>query len=181
MIGTGAMSDPYLHLEKKMTLTTYDETLCSRIEPNVCTTAKRIEVLNRMKEEGIPTVVWMTPILPFINDTEENIRSLLNACQKAGVYGIVTFGVGLTLRDGDRQYYYQNLDKYFPGLKQKYIQTYGNAYELPVLHEKELMSLIRRECEKAGMEWQSAKLFDYLHQFEDKGAGEQISLFDLNF
>ena len=56
------------------------------LEPNVCTTARRIEVLNILKEEGIPTIVWMTPILPFINDTEENILSLLDECRKAGVF-----------------------------------------------------------------------------------------------
>lgn len=225
MIGTGGMSDPYLHLEKKlqltrrclelidaygfgaavqtksdlilrdldllrrinrktkcvvqMTLTTYDESLCRLIEPNVCTTAERIRVLNIMKEEGIPTIVWMTPILPFINDTQENIQELLAACRHAKVYGIVTFGVGLTLRDGDRQYFYQKLDQHFPGVKQQYIRTYGDAYELPVPREKELFQLIRRECENAGIEWRSEKLFEYMHQFVDKQAGKQLTLFDL--
>mgnify|MGYP003517765627 FL=1 len=224
MIGTGAMSDPYLHLEKKlqltrrclerideygygltiqtksdmilrdldllksinrktkcvvqMTLTTYDESLCRILEPNVCTTARRIEVLNIMRDEGIPTIVWLTPVLPFINDTEENIQSLLNECRKADVHGIMTFGIGVTLRDGDRQYFYQKLDQYFPGMKERYIKTYGNAYELPVPKEKKLMELVCRECNEAGIEWRSGKLFEYMHQFEDKLAGEQLTLFD---
>lgn len=223
MIGTGAMSDPYLHAEKELrltrrclelidrygyglaiqtksdmilrdldllksihqktkcvvqiTLTTFDENLCRVLEPHVCTTARRIEVLNILKEEGIPTIVWMTPILPFINDTEENILGLLRECRNAGVYGIMTFGIGQTLRDGDRQYFYGKLDKYFPGMKERYIKTYGDAYELPVLNHRELMRMVRRECEKAGMEWQSDKLFAYMHRFEDKQAGEQLSLF----
>ena len=58
----------------QMTLTTYDEDLCPILEPNVCTTARRVEVLDIMRQEGIPTVVWMTPILPFINDTRENVE-----------------------------------------------------------------------------------------------------------
>lgn len=223
MIGTGAMSDPYLHLEKnlrltrrclelideygyglsiqtksdmilrdldllkrinrktkcvvQMTLTTYEEDLCRILEPQVCTTKRRIEVLNIMKEEGIPTIVWMTPILPFINDTKENIQHLLEECQKAEVYGIMTFGIGVTLRDGDRQYFYQKLDQHFPGMKERYIRTYGNAYELPVPQEKELMNLVRRECIKAGMEYRTNQLFEYMHRFEDKLAGEQLSLF----
>ena len=223
MIGTGAMSDPYLHLEKnlrltrrclelideygyglsiqtksdmilrdldllkrinrkikcvvQMTLTTYEEDLCRILEPQVCTTKRRIEVLNIMKEEGIPTIVWMTPILPFINDTKENIQQLLEECQKAEVYGIRTFGIGVTLRDGDRQYFYQKLDQHFPGMKERYIRTYGNAYELPVPQEKELMNLVRRECIKAGMEYRTNQLFEYMHRFEDKLAGEQLSLF----
>ena len=224
MIGTGAMSDPYLHLEKEygltrrclelideygyglaiqtksdmilrdldllksinsktkcvvqITLTTYDENLCRILEPNVCTTARRIEVLNILKDEGIPTIVWMTPILPFINDTEENIRGLLNECRKARVYGIITFGIGVTLRDGDRQHFYQKLDEHFPGMKERYIKTYKEAYELPVPQEKKLMNLVRQECMEAGIEWRSDKLFEYMHQFEDKQAEEQLTLFD---
>ncbi|MCF2671270.1 radical SAM protein [Butyricicoccus pullicaecorum] len=223
MIGTGAMSDPYLPLERElrltrrclelidaydfglsiqtksdlilrdldllksinrktkcvvqMTLTTYDEALCRILEPHVCTTARRIEVLKQMQEAGIPTIVWLTPILPFLNDTEENIRHLLDACRDAGVYGVVTFGIGVTLRDGDRQYFYQKLDEHFPGMKERYIQTYGSAYMLPSPRERELMALVRRECERAGIEWRTDALFAYMQQFEDKQAGEQLRLF----
>ena len=223
MIGTGAMSDPYLHLEKdlrltrrclelideydfglaiqtksdmilrdldllrsihrktkcvvQITLTTYDDELCKILEPNVCPTSRRIEVLNILKEEGIPTIVWMSPILPFINDTKENIGSILEACKRANVYGILTFGIGLTLRDGDRQYYYKKLDEHFPGLKEKYRQTYGNDYELPVPKAGELYDFFIRECKASGMEWDADKLFAYMHEFEDKQAGEQMSLF----
>ena len=173
MIGTGGMSDPYLHAEKKlgltrrclelideygfgaaiqtksdlilrdldllkrinsktkcvvqMTLTTYEEDMCRLIEPNVCTTRRRAEVLEILRDEGIPTVCWMTPILPFINDTQENIRGLLEYCSRAKTYGILTFGMGVTLRDGDRQYFYRKLDAHFPGLREKYVKTYGDA------------------------------------------------------
>ena len=223
MIGTGSMSDPYLHLEEKlgltrrcielidaygfglaihtksdlilrdldllksinqktkcvvqMTLTTFDEMLCKKLEPNVCTTARRIEVLNIMKEEGIPTVVWMTPILPFINDTKDNIQHLLDACKQADVYGIITFGLGLTLRDGDRQYFYRKLDEHFPGVKEQYINRYGNAYELPIPKERELYAMLQQECKAAGMEWRSDVIFDYMRWFEDRQTGEQLSLF----
>lgn len=147
------------------------------MEPNVCPTSRRIEVLNILKEEGIPTIVWMSPILPFINDTKENIGSILEACKRANVYGILTFGIGLTLRDGDRQYYYKKLDQHFSGLKEKYRQTYGNAYELPVPNARELYNYFVRECKASGMEWDEDKLFAYMHAFEDKQAGEQMSLF----
>lgn len=109
------------------------------------TTKRRIEVLNILRDEGIPTIVWMTPILPFINDTEENIQGLLKACKNARVYGILTFGIGVTLRDGDRQYFYQKLDEHFPGVKEQYIKTYKEAYELPVPQEKKLMGIVREE------------------------------------
>lgn len=108
----------------QMTLTTYDEELCRKIEPHVSTTRERFEVLMRCKELGIPTLVWMTPILPFINDTRENIEGLLDYCLLAGVRGILVFDVGVTLREGDREYFYQALDRDFPGIRQKYISTY---------------------------------------------------------
>lgn len=222
MIGTGAMSDPYLHAEEhlrltrsclelidryeygiaiqtksarilrdmdllekinrrtkavvQMTLTTYDEALCRKIEPNVSTTKERFEVLLKCREVGIPTIVWMTPILPFINDTEENIRGLLDYCVQADVKGIIFFGIGLTLREGDREYFYQALDRDFPGMKEQYIRTYGNAYELPSPREKELSKMIREICREYGMMCTPEECFSYLKVFPEKYT--QLSLFD---
>lgn len=162
----------------QITLTTSDEDLCRILEPGVCTTKRRIEVLRILKEEGISTLVWMTPILPFLNDTKENIGGILDACAREKVYGIMNFGIGLTLRDGDRQYFYRKLDQHFPGLKQRYVETYGNAYELPVPEEKKLMAFLIDFCRKNKMEWRSEELFAYLHRFEDRQEGKQLSLFD---
>ena len=221
MIGTGAMSDPYMHCEEKLgltrrcleviarrgfgaaiqtksdrvlrdldlfedinreakcvvqlTLTTWDEGLCRLVEPKVCTTARRVEVLQTLRERGVPTLVWLSPLLPFLNDTEENVLSILRACKDAGVKGIVCFGMGLTLRDGDREYYYAALDRHFPGLKRRYIETYGNAYELPSPNEKRLMSLFTRFCEENKMLCTPEDCFAYLRTLPEKY--EQTSLF----
>lgn len=221
MIGTGSMSDPYMHCEEKlglmrkclevilrhgfgvaiqtksdrilrdidlldeinqktkcvvqMTLTTYNDELCGIIEPNVCNTKRRIEVLMEMQKRGIPTVVWLTPILPFINDTEENVRAIVEACAAAGVKGIICFDMGLTLRDGDREYYYAALDKHFPGLKQKYIERYGNAYQLASPNSKKLMALFRSKCIENGMMYKPDECFRYLGKFPEKY--EQMSMF----
>ena len=217
MIGTGAMTDPYMHCEEQlgmmrqclelidrydfgvavqtksdrilrdldllkkinnktktvvqMTLTTYDEDFCKILEPKVCTTKRRVEVLNIMRDNGIPTVVWLDPILPFINDTEENIRGILDYCVEAKVYGIICFGMGLTLRDGNREYFYEKLDEHFPGLKKKYQQKYGLAYEINSEHNKELMRIFYEVCREHGIESNPNRNFDYLHIFEDKLAG----------
>lgn len=161
----------------QMTLTTYDEELCKILEPNVCTTARRFEVLEVMRDNGIPTVVWMTPILPFINDTRENIEGLLEYCVRAGVYGIITFGMGVTLREGDREYFYAALDKHFPGMRQRYHQKYGYAYEVPSDRSTELMKLLKARCKEAGIVCDTGKIFEYMHAYpEDKGY-EQMRLF----
>ena len=223
MIGTGAMSDPYMHCEEElrltrkcleiirdnefglaiqtksdrilrdidllteinqnakcvvqMTLTTYDDELCSILEPNVCNTKRRIEVLKKMKERGIPTIVWLTPILPFINDTVENITSILNECVRVGVKGVIDFGMGLTLREGDREYYYAALDKYFPGLKERYIKQYGNAYEIPSPNAKELYKCFRSICRDNGLMYKPDECFKYMQELPEKYT--QMSLFDL--
>ena len=152
----------------QMTLTTYDEELCKKIEPNVSTTRQRFEVLMECKKRGIPTLVWMTPILPFINDTAENIRGLLEYCLQAEVKGIMFWGMGVTLRDGDREYFYHALDQKFPGLRQKYIHTYGNAYELPSPHTEELTQMIWNTCREHGIMCMPEKCFSYLHQYPEK-------------
>lgn len=161
----------------QMTLTTYDESLCKIVEPNVSTTKERFEALLQFKKAGIPTVVWLSPILPFINDTEDNIRGILDYCIKAGVKGVICFGMGVTLREGDREYFYRALDQHFPGLKRKYINTYGNAYEVPSPNNKVLMKLFREICKENGIMSNPDACFSYLHEFPEKY--EQMSLFDI--
>lgn len=162
----------------QMTLTTYDTKLSKIIEPNVCETQRRIEVLNILKEAGIPTVVWLCPILPFINDTEENLMPILEACAKANVKGIIHFNMGLTLREGDREYYYQKLDEYFPGLKQRYMIKYGNDYELLSPYSRQLKKILETFCQKHHILYDEKEIFTYMNTFEEKQKTEQISLFD---
>ena len=161
MIGTGAMTDPYLPLEKEL-----------------CLTRKWAEVLDILRDEGIPTVVWLCPILPFINDTEENIRGVMDYAVRAKVYGVLNFGMGVTLRDGDRQYFYEKLEQHFPGLRRKYIENYGNAYEVDSPSGKKLMSVFYQICRENGLECSINRIFAWLHTFEEKNTASQIELSD---
>ncbi len=160
----------------QMTLTTYDEALCKVIEPKVCTTKRRYEVLKALQEAGIPTVVWMTPLLPFINDTKENVTGILDYCKDAGVKGILTFGVGMTLRAGNREYYFKKLDEHFPGLKREYMRRYGGAYGLKSPNNASLSRLIRNFCRKNDMLYGEKEIFSYVWEFPEYN--EQISIFD---
>jgi DNA repair photolyase len=161
----------------QMTLTTFDENLCRKIEPNVCTTKERFETLLRMREAGIPTVVWLCPILPFINDTSDNLSGILEYCVRAGVYGIVCPDIGMTLREGSRDYFYQQLDGSFPGLKAKYMQIYGDKYMLESLDASNLMSLFRQRCARNGIAHDHRQIFTYLRTFEEKPQDRQLELF----
>jgi len=223
MIGTGAMTDPYIPAELEignlrkslsliyehgfgftvitksdrilrdmdllqkinertkcvvqMTLTTYDEALCQKLEPNVSTTRERFEVLLRLREAGIPTIVWLCPILPFINDSQENIAGILDYCVEAKVRGIICFGMGMTLRQGNREYFYSQLDQLFPGMKDKYIRTYGTQYVLNSPNSRDLMNLFRQKCRQHNIMHDNKQIFEYLGAFEDQQADRQRSLF----
>lgn len=163
----------------QITLTTCDEDLCRKIEPNVSTTQERAAVLRTLRDAGIPTVVWLCPILPFINDTEENIRGILDYCIEAKVYGIICFGMGMTLREGNREYFYRQLDQLFPYMKEKYIRTYGTQYQLNSPNNDMLMKLFHQICEDNGIVHDNAQIFEYLHKFEEKNKAVQLSLFDI--
>lgn len=163
----------------QMTLTNIDDGLSRKLEPGVCTTTRRFEVLKILRDAGIPTVVWMSPVLPFINDTRENISGLINMCIEAKVKGIICFGMGLTLREGNREYFYENLDRLFPGIKEKYIRSYGNQYEIASPNHYSLMRLFHEKCGKHGIMHNNDEIFRYLSEFEDKQAVEQMSLWDM--
>ena len=161
----------------QMTLTTWEESLCRILEPNVSTTTERFAALMKLKEAGIPTVVWLCPILPFLNDTAENINRLLDCCEQAGVRGIVQFGMGVTLRQGNREYFYRQLDRHFPGLKERCIGTYGNAYVLESPNSRKLLELLHRRCRDAGILHDNPSVFRYLQEMEIKQP-QQMSLFE---
>ena len=222
MIGTGAMTDPYIPLEQRLqhtrkallliekygfgvalqtkssrvlrdldvlkrinektkavvqiTLTTAEDTLCKIIEPNVSTTSERFEALKTLRDAGIPTVVWLCPILPYINDTQENIRAILDMCVEAKVRGVLCFGMGVTMREGNREYFYRQLDRHFPHLKQRYIREFGNNYVVNSPKNNELMKLYHRTCSENGIMHSADEIFEYLHRFEEKNAPQQLSL-----
>jgi DNA repair photolyase len=220
MIGTGAMTDPYVPLEKNLeyvrksleliyrygfgftcitksdlvlrdldllkkinektkaviqvTITTADDDLCRILEPNVCPTSRRVEVLETLRDEGIPTIVWLCPILPYINDNEENINSILDYCIDANVRGIWCHGMGLTLREGNREYFYQKLDEHFPGLKEKYIENYGDSYAIPSPNNAKLMSIFKKRTSENGILNDFNEVFRYLYHFPQKSVQTKL-------
>ena len=223
MIGTGAMSDPYIPINESlkitrtcfeliekygfgltiqtksnmvlkdldlltninrkakcvvaMTLTTFDEGLCKIVEPNVCTTGERFETLKVLRDNGIRTVVWLNPILPFINDTVENIRAILDYCVEAKVHGILCFGMGMTLREGSREHFYEKLDKHFPGVKARYEKKYGNNYIIASDNNKELMAIFYEVCLANNIICNNDKVFEFMFSLDEKAGWEQGELF----
>ncbi len=158
----------------QMTLTTADDDLSSILEPGVCPTSMRVEVLKILDEANIPTVVWLCPILPYINDSEENINGIIDSCIDSNVYGIICFGMGLTLRRGNREYFYKKLDEHFPGLKDKYIKKYGDAYSLPSPDNRHLMNIFKKRTDDAGILNDNDEIFRYLSDFPQKSRQSKL-------
>ncbi len=158
----------------KFTITTTDDSLAKVIEPNVCVSSGRFLALRELSRAGIFAGVFFTPMLPFITDNEENVRSMVKLAQENGAKFIYSI-FGVTLRENQRDYYYEKLDRHFPGLKQRYAQLYGSRYVCKPLRAKELYRIFVKECNERGLFYQ---MEDIIGAYKKQGSSmEQLKLF----
>ena len=134
----------------KVTITTADDTLCKKLEPNVSSTSERMEALNRLSDGGIYCGILLNPVLPFITDNEENIVSILRMAKDNGAKFVHTF-MGMTLRTGNREYYYEQLDNLLPNVKDQHIKKYDNRYDCISPKAKKLWGIFTSECERLNL------------------------------
>jgi DNA repair photolyase len=158
----------------KMTITTADDILCKKIEPNVAVSSARFAAINKLSRAGIFVGILLMPLLPYIEDTEENISSIIKLAHENGAKFIFP-AFGVTLRQNQRAWYYSKLDEHFPSLKEKYIKNYGSAYECGSPKAKELWALFQVECDKRGILY---KMDDIIKGSKQGYEDAQISLFD---
>lgn len=160
----------------KMTITTYDDNLCKKIEPSVCESSRRFEAIRKLSDNGIYVGVLLMPILPFINDSEENIKNIIKKAYESNVKFVFSYGLGVTLRQNQRQYYFDQLNKLFPGnnLPQRYINTYKESYINPASNNKKLWRVFKEECEKYNLLY---KMEDIIKDYKTNYEKTQISWF----
>lgn len=159
----------------KFTITTPSDELSKIIEPNVCQTSKRLNAIKTLSDNGIFTGIMMNPTLPFITDNEDDIKKLVKLAYEHGAKFIHTY-MSVTLRDNQRDYYFQKLDKHFPNLKEKYIKAYGERYNCLVPNYQKLYKIFQNECEKYGLLY---KMPDIIKAYKKEiKTNEQITLFD---
>ncbi|MGL6104630.1 SPL family radical SAM protein [Romboutsia sp.] len=160
----------------KMTITTYDDELCQKIESKVATSSKRFEAIKELSQNGIYVGVLLMPLLPFLNDNEENVRKIVRKAYESGAKFVFSYGFGVTLRQNQREYYFEQLNKLFPNenLVQKYIDTYGNNYTNSSLDYKKLWKVYKEECEKYNLLY---KMEDIIREYKKNYEKEQISWF----
>ena len=125
-------------------------------------------MLEKLKARNITTVVWFCPILPYINDTEENVNRIMDCCIDADVKGVLNMGMGLSLRKGNREYFYRKLDEKFPGIKDKYIEEFGDSYFIHSSDNRKLRGILRKRCDEHGIMHNQDEIFSYIHEFPEK-------------
>lgn len=157
----------------KLTITTFDDKLGEKLEPNVAAASERFEALKKLSNNGVYSGVLLMPVLPFVNDTDENIIQITRAAKENGARFIYP-AFGVTLRDGQREYFYQNLDKLFPSLTEKYIKRYGGSYSCSSSRAKELYRLFSEECDKLGLLY---KMRDIIRSYKLGYDDRQMRLF----
>ncbi len=150
------------------TLTTIDDELARVIEPHVSLPSERLSALEAFHEAGIITGVWLTPVIPFITDTVDNIEAIIKACHQVGVTYIMNFGMGVTLREGNREYYYAQLDKHFKGLKSKYISVFGNQYICNSPDHILLQKTFEDLCDHYGILYKHEDINTLIHKVKHK-------------
>ncbi len=129
------------------TITTANDKLSKIIEPVAPISSSRFEAIKKISSKGIYTGIILMPVLPFITDREENINEIVSKGKEAGAKYIVA-AMGMTNRTGQREYYYDKLDEHFPGIKQKYINSFGDNYNCSPANHKELYALFKKLCRK---------------------------------
>ena len=160
----------------KITITTYEDYLCKIIEKNVCPTSNRFKAIKELSDKGIYTGVLLMPLLPFINDNEENIKNVIKTAHECGAKFVYSHDLGVTLRQNQREYYFEELRRIFPNkdLDKKYIKTYGEAYENKVINYENMWRIFRQECEKYNLLY---KMEDIITDYKKKYEKTQISWF----
>jgi len=157
----------------KITVTAADDALCKKIEPYVALSSQRFEAIRELSEKGIFVGILMMPILPFIEDTDDNISRIIELAEKSGARFIYP-ALGVTLRQNQRDWYYNMLDELFPLVKEKYIKNYGNSYECRSVKAKELWSMFQYKCNEYGILY---KMDDIIRGYKAAYQTTQLSLF----
>lgn len=159
----------------KVTITTADDLLASKIEPGVPVSSERFHMIRELSDRDIFTGILLMPVLPFLEDTKENISAIVQRASDSGAKFIYP-AFGMTMRDNQREHYYQKLEELFPnkGLVEQYIKRYGNYYECRSPKAKQLWYEFKDECDKHHIMY---NMKDIIHGYKSPYNFEQLTLF----
>lgn len=133
------------------TITTADDDLAAKLEPGAPSPSRRLAALEHLVARGIHAGVTLMPVLPFIEDTEDNVREIITRAAGAGARYVLA-ATGMTLRDRQRTYYYEALDRLFPGLRGRYERAYGGRYHAAPPNARQLEATVAELVARYGLE-----------------------------
>jgi DNA repair photolyase len=163
----------------KLTITTADDALSRIVEPHAPLSSARFRAIRELSGRGIHCGILMMPVLPFIEDTEENVIAIVHKAKEHGAKFIYA-DFGVTLRANQRVHFLRMLDENFPGLKKQYIETFRNEYICPSPNQTALWKVFKRECESAGILYRMQDIIrDYRKAEVCENSAEQTSFLDL--
>ena len=160
----------------KITITTVDEELAAKVEPRAPSPARRLEAIRKLAEAGIFCGVLLMPVLPFLEDRPEQVLSVVDRSADAGAKFIYS-GFGVTMRQGQREYFLRELDRAFPGehLSRRYLARYGDRYRCPSPRARELWEVFTARCRERGLLYQ----MPHIVSAATRGYGDrQLTFFD---
>ena len=157
----------------KFSITTADDEWCKKLEPNVATTSERLAAMRILSDHGIFCGVLIVPLLPFVNDSEDNIVKIVRMAKEAGAKFVYTY-MGMTLRQGSREYYYEQLEDILPGTKEKYLKRFGIRYSHLSPNSKQLWNVFKAECERLNL---LSDMMAINHYYKAGYGSKQLTLF----
>lgn len=160
----------------KITVTTTDDALAARLEPRAPSPTRRLAAVRALSRAGIFTGVLLMPVLPFLEDSVENVLAVADAAAAAGAKFVYP-AFGMTMRENQRQYYLEALERLFPGedLSRRYLHRYGERYECPSPRAKALWEAFSARCRALGLLCE----MKHIVSASRRGYGErQLSFFD---
>ena len=136
----------------KLTITTADDALASKLEPNAPPPSARFAALEKLSGAGLFAGVLLMPVLPFLEDSDENVLAVVNRAAQAGARFVYS-ALGVTMRQGQREYFIDRLERAFPGqeLKARYIRQYGDRYQCASPRARALWRVFTEACRERGI------------------------------
>lgn len=157
----------------KITVTCADDETARAVEPFVAPSSKRFEALRTLADAGIFAGVLMMPLLPYVNDTPDNVAGIVRLAAEHGARFVYPT-LGLSMRAGQREYLYAHLDRLYPGIKRKYIAAYGESYQCPSPHAGHLWDVFRSACRQHGILYEMGRI---VAAYRKRREGRQLELF----
>ena len=157
----------------KITITTADDALSQKIEPHAAPSSERFDALHTLHAQGVFCGILLMPVLPFLEDTDENVLAIVRRAAECGARFVYP-AFGMTMRDVQREYFLSNMERLFPGIREKYRKAFGTNYSCTSPRARALWTIFKKECDQLGILY---KMSDIISAYKLGYGDSQLSFF----